>query len=91
MKKQELIDFCKFYKEYGFFPDERKKGVKMLSKRIKELRSIKVSNSKSIHEAIAYRQMTLRQDNKNFQKIIKNCQKLKEKIQKDLKNEQRKI
>ena len=78
---KKIKDICKFYDKYGFFPDEKKKGIRMLTDYIKSIRdSIKYyrDNDKETVKLTTER-------TRNLKNRIKDRQKLKEKLQNDLK------
>ena len=69
MNKKELINICKFYDKYKFLPDEKKKGIKILNGYIMELKKV----------------ITHQENIRYFKEKIEDYQKLKEKLQKELK------
>lgn len=70
MTTKKIKDICKFYDKYGFFPDEKRKGIRKLNEYISDIkREIKGKTADSIY----------------LQSKIKEYEKLKAKLKKEVK------
>ncbi len=81
MVKKESKEACKFYDKYRFFPDEKKKGIKILNKYIKELTGAINSSRRIIKDITLWEG----EDIKHCKDKIREYEQLKEKLKKELK------
>jgi Na+/phosphate symporter len=85
MEKNELVSICQFYDKYRFLPTEKKKGIKILNKYIKELKETIASTKEGFELRAKVLQKWDDENIKHCMDKIKDYEKLKKKLQKEIK------